>query len=146
MCNKEKFWPLLCTSVDRPELAGDSRFATFADRLARRDELTGILDEAFKADTVAGWLERLGGIVPVAPVRTPNEALSDPALAETGRIRNLRLADGDGSIKALATPIRTEPLGDDAPAPTLGQDTRRILRDAGYSDDEIDGFAKDKII
>ena len=39
MCNKEKFWPVLCERLGRPEWAADPRFRTFKDRLKHRDEV-----------------------------------------------------------------------------------------------------------
>jgi succinate--hydroxymethylglutarate CoA-transferase len=39
MCNKEKFWPILCDAIGRPEWAADPRFATFRARLAERDAI-----------------------------------------------------------------------------------------------------------
>ena len=32
MCNKQKFWPVLCGKLDRPKWANDPRFATFKAR------------------------------------------------------------------------------------------------------------------
>src|SRR5690348_9882223 len=45
-CPKEKFWVLLCDAIGRPDLAEE--FPTFADRDRRRDELSPILDQAFR--------------------------------------------------------------------------------------------------
>ena len=36
MCNKQKFWPVLCAKLGRPDWADDPRFATFKARLANR--------------------------------------------------------------------------------------------------------------
>ena len=40
MCNKQKFWPVLCEKVGRPEWSDDPRFASFKARLENRAELT----------------------------------------------------------------------------------------------------------
>ena len=40
MCNKEKFWPVLCEKLGRPEWSDDPRFASFKARLENRAELT----------------------------------------------------------------------------------------------------------
>jgi succinate---hydroxymethylglutarate CoA-transferase len=137
MCNKEKFWPMLCAEIDRPELADDPRFATFQDRLPNRDTLTGLLDEALGARPTADWLDRFAGKIPAAPVRTPREALTDPALEAGGKVQTLSLSDGGPSFRALTSPIRTSGDGEDRPCPPLGADTDAILREAGYSDSEI---------
>jgi len=38
-CNKEKFWQALLEVMELPEVVGDSRFASFGDRLAHKDVL-----------------------------------------------------------------------------------------------------------
>ena len=49
MCNKQKFWPVLCEKVGRPEWSDDARFASFKARLENRAELTRLLDAALSA-------------------------------------------------------------------------------------------------
>lgn len=93
MCNKPKFWTALCHAIGRADLASDPDYASFGDRLARREELTTILDAAFSISTPAEWLERLKGQVPVALVRTPREALLDPEARKKGRVETCCLAE-----------------------------------------------------
>jgi crotonobetainyl-CoA:carnitine CoA-transferase CaiB-like acyl-CoA transferase len=47
-----------------------------------------------------------------------------------------------GPTKALGCPIHfsSTPTRIDRPAPMLGEHTRELLREYGYSDGEIDGF------
>src|SRR3984957_13306541 len=61
MCNKQKFWPVLCGKIDRPEWANDKRFATFKARLANRATLTGLLDDALSTRSTADWLGVFAG-------------------------------------------------------------------------------------
>lgn len=137
MCNKEKFWPTLCEEIGRSDLAEDMQFATFKERLQRRDELTPILDEALMTRTTAAWLSRFAGKVPSAPVRTPREALEDPEFLKAGKVQSLTM-DGGQSYRMLRSPIKVAEERDDKPCPPLGQHTHEILRQAGYSDTEID--------
>ncbi|MCR8725790.1 CaiB/BaiF CoA transferase family protein [Frigidibacter sp. ROC022] len=136
MCNKEKFWTALCKAIDRPELAADPAYATFADRAGRREELTRILDSALQARTTADWLQRLQGVVPVAPVRTPREALMDPALRETGRVETLELPGG-AAFDVLASPLDAGDKPPSRPCPPMGTNTDEILDSAGFSEAEI---------
>lgn len=46
MCNKEKFWPLLCAAIGRPHGATDADFRSCADRLEHRARLTAMRDAA----------------------------------------------------------------------------------------------------
>ena len=145
MCNKEKFWPELCEAVGRPDLARDPRFATYADRLDRRDELTAILDEALSARTSDAWLRELRGRVPVAPIRTPRAALQDSRLEAEEKIETLAL-DGSEEFRMLRSPIRAG--GNDASraCPPMGHDTVEILQAAGYSAEDIAGFRERSLI
>lgn len=133
MCNKEKFWALLAEALGHPEWASDPRYATFAARLERRDELTAMLDAAFSREDTATWLDRLAGTVPVAPVHDVAQALDNPFVAERGGVAPFRYADGR-SVDLLASPLR---LSDAAlprrAAPALGEDTDALLGEAGYS-------------
>jgi succinate--hydroxymethylglutarate CoA-transferase len=144
MCNKEKFWTALCTEIGRPELADDPEFATFEDRLTRRDALTDLLDEALSGATTDDWLRRLRGKVPVAPVRSPREALSDPDLAAQGKIADVSLRNGS-EYRLLTAPIQAGKPEQRACSP-MGFDTDAVLRDAGFSEDEIAGYRRANLI
>ena len=61
--------------MDLPELAADARFADFEARGQHRDELLAILSGRFAERSTAEWLDRLRGIVPIAPVRSLEQAL-----------------------------------------------------------------------
>ncbi len=68
MCNKEKFWPILCERLGHPEWAEDPRFRHFKDRLEHRELVNRMLDEALSARPTAAWLAHFAGQVPAAPV------------------------------------------------------------------------------
>ncbi|MDJ0686177.1 MAG: CoA transferase [Alphaproteobacteria bacterium] len=135
MCNKEKFWPLLARAVDRPEWAQDPRYRTFADRLANRDALTQDMDAALSAATTQEWIERLGGIVPVAPVYDVAEALDSPFARERGMVVDVEHPQA-GAVGTIACPIRV--AGEDLPrgvAPGLGQHNQEYLGDRAENPD-----------
>jgi succinate--hydroxymethylglutarate CoA-transferase len=146
MCNKEKFWPILCDAIDRPEWAGDPRFATFKDRLAHRDLIADMLDEVLSAKTTAQWLERFGGRVPAAPVNDLRQALDNPFLREREAIQDLE-HPAAGTFRMLATPIRVEGSETRArPAPELGADTTDVLVELGYGPNDIERLRSGGII
>src|SRR4029077_13733187 len=100
MCNKEKFWPVLCERLGRPDWAADSRFRTFKDRLANRDPVSRLLDEALSAKTTAEWLQHFARLVRAAPVNDLKAALGTPFVAERGGIRDY------GRARMVAGPVR----------------------------------------
>jgi succinate--hydroxymethylglutarate CoA-transferase len=141
MCNKEKFWPVLCERLGRPEWADDPRFRNFKDRLANRDLVNRRLDEALSARTTADWLAHFARMVPAAPVNDLQAALDNPFVAERGLIRDY------DHVRMVAGPVRdsaAEPPRHAAPA--LGADTDEVLRDCGFSDHEIAALRADKVI
>ena len=134
MCNKEKFWPLFCDKLGRPELAGDPRFRDFKARLAHRDELTELLDGIFEARDTEDWIERLSGTVPVAPVHDVAQALDNPFVREQRRVATFRPRNAGPSVEMLTGPIRLSDM--DLPThtgPQLGEDNESILTALGYT-------------
>src|SRR3546814_9541777 len=85
MCNKEKFWGVLCDTIGRPEWSDDPRFRTFKDRLAHRDLIQEYLDSALSKKTTADWLATFAGKVPAAPILDVETALENPFVGERGK-------------------------------------------------------------
>ena len=56
MCNKQRFWPILCDAIGRCELADDPRFNDFSVRLENRKLLEALLDEVLIGRTTKEWL------------------------------------------------------------------------------------------
>jgi crotonobetainyl-CoA:carnitine CoA-transferase CaiB-like acyl-CoA transferase len=132
-CPKEKFWTLLCGAIELPELAGDPRFATFADRDTNRDELEPLLEAAFLKRTSEDWLAVLAKAgVPSSAVNGVLEAVEEARLvayehSQLGTVRQvaspLRLSDAD-------PPVR--------PAPARGEHTEEVLVElCGYSAERV---------
>ncbi|MGA9322687.1 MAG: CoA transferase [Xanthobacteraceae bacterium] len=133
MCNKEKFWPVLCDMIGRPDLATHPDFRTFKDRLANRQKVTAVLDEALSKRTTAEWLEHFAGRVPAAPVHDVASALDNPFVRDRGRIWTIA-HPARVDFKMVAAPYTCP--GDELPrkpAPALGADTDRVLRACGLS-------------
>jgi crotonobetainyl-CoA:carnitine CoA-transferase CaiB-like acyl-CoA transferase len=141
-CAKEKFWQRLVVALDRPDLADDPRFATFALRRDHAEVLLPMLEECFRHRTVADCLDPLYAAgVPCAPVNSVGEALADEQAAARGLIVETE-SDEFGTVRSLASPVRVgdEPL-DHRSAPGRGQDTDAVLGQVlGYSDDYVESL------
>jgi crotonobetainyl-CoA:carnitine CoA-transferase CaiB-like acyl-CoA transferase len=132
MCMTDKFWLELADAVGRPDLKSDKRFNTLSLRHVNRDELTEILDREFRKQPTRFWLDKLNGVLPVAPVLDVAQALDNPFLADTQMIRNVPHPAKPG-LRALANPIKINgkrleqsvcsPLGADNAA-FIGQPSR----------------------
>lgn len=146
MAQLPKFWDRLVEAIGAPELAGDPRFLTVADRLAHRVELTEALDTVFMTRTTAQWVDRLGGICPVAPVHDLAQALDNAFIRGRGMVQPVPHPCRP-DMQMLASPILMN--GERLPArhaPQLGADTAPVLLEAGYSPAEIEGFRAEGVI
>lgn len=136
MCNKEKFWPILCEKLGRPEWATDPRFHRFTDRFENRALLNAMLDDALGARPTAEWLARFAGEVPAAPVHDVRAALENPFLRERAMLRDYAPSSGT-PFQMIATPIRSTAETPTRPAPSLGADTDAVLGECGFSEAEL---------
>jgi crotonobetainyl-CoA:carnitine CoA-transferase CaiB-like acyl-CoA transferase len=146
MCMTPKFWEALLGALGKVELGADPRFASVEARRAHRDELTPLLDAAFLQDTTAHWLERLQGLLPVAPVHDLAQALDNPFAAAVGMVRTVpheRRAD----FRALANPIKLDgERPPSRPAPSLGADTDALLAELGLTSGEIAALRRSHVV
>lgn len=142
MCNKEKFWPVLCDKIGRPEWASDPRFRTFKDRLHNRDLVTEALDDALSARPTSEWMDIFAGAVPAAPVHDVGQALDSTFAASTGQIVTQRTPSG-ADIRAIGPGVRQPglpPLAHGAPA--FAHDQSEIMGELGYTADEAEALAR----
>jgi crotonobetainyl-CoA:carnitine CoA-transferase CaiB-like acyl-CoA transferase len=110
----------LCQALGRPEVAADERFATNAERVAHREELRAVLENALRTRPVAAWLDLLADArVPAGRV---NDIAGAFALAESLGLAPIVEIPRDGLAPAPLTrnPIRlseTPPAYRSAPPP-----------------------------
>jgi len=136
----EAEWHRLAGLIGRPELAGDSRFATVADRLARAEELDAIVG-AWTAEQVAGDVESLlqGHGIPAHITISSTNALADPQFAHRGHFVELpHPIHGTTVVHSSRYRLSETPAITARAAPTLGEHTEYVLREIlGYDDERL---------
>ena len=133
-------WERIVKVIERPELANDPRFTTNGERMRHLEALTPIIAGELKKRSSAEWIrlfEEAG--VPVGPVNRIGDMLADPQVAAREMVVEVEHPKA-GRTKALGHPIKFSgtPGSIERAAPLLGQHTREILGDLGYSAGEID--------
>lgn len=123
-------------AIGASHLLEDPRFATVDSRRENAVALTRILDEVFAKRDLAEWrpiLEKAG--VTFGIVSSVDEAADDPQAHEIGAI--VPFADGKGHT--VSSPFHLDHATKVAPAraPSVGQHSEQLLKEAGYSAEEI---------
>lgn len=133
-------WKRLLAVLQADDLAADPRFATNAGRMENLQEMAGRLEAIFRQRTSAEWLAALDKAgVPAGPVLTVQQMAEDPQVKARNMIIETQHAVA-GCTRALGLPVKfsTTPANVRYPAPVYGQHTREVLREAGFSEADIE--------
>ena len=141
-CAKEKFFRALAARLGMLELAADPRFASFAARDRNRQALLGILQPEFLTETTQVWLERLSGSVPIAPIRSLEEALDPAELSRRAMLASYR-HPVLGEVRSVGSAIHLSGFTPTyRPGPALDADRWAILEELGYDRARADELAE----
>lgn len=138
----EANWARIADVLGHPEWKADPRFATNSDRMRNLPALTEAMTAVLATRTRAEWLERFDAAgVPAGPVHSIGEALEHPQAQARGMVVEVEHRDA-GRTRALGCPLHfsATPTVEPKAAPALGQHSREVLREYGYSDGEIDAL------
>ena len=94
----------MCRALDQPGLSDDRRFGTNAERVARKDELSELIEKALAELPVADAGARLTTVgVPAGRVRNIGEVLDDPATTDREMVLDVPRA-GEADARVVNTP------------------------------------------
>ena len=149
-CPFEEEWEAFCRAVERPGLLSDPRFATRESRKKHDGALADELAKVFATGEPLHWEELLAA-ADVACVKAEDRGMyyffnEDPHVREMGLLTQVE-APRFGEfwryspvIDFSGTPGRV------GPGPLKGQHTRPILRELGYTDEQIEDFKQRQVV
>ncbi|HNC51579.1 MAG TPA: CaiB/BaiF CoA-transferase family protein [Accumulibacter sp.] len=135
---EKKFWDIFCDALRRPDWK-----ARHAARGAAADELRGEMEELFASRTRAEWQNFFAAVdCCVTPVLSVAEAVEHPQFGARGMTVQ---ADG---VAQFAPPLKISgwDFAVERAAPTPGEHGDEVLREAGFSADEIDALRQAAVI
>lgn len=141
-------WAPFCTAIGAPELATDERFNTNLKRLELRDQVVEILKPFLRRHTNTEW-ERIfeEHHVLFAPVNSFSGILNHPQTAANGWVAEVDHPTA-GRLREIAPVItmHNTPASIRRPPPVLGEHTREVLSENGWSDAEIDHLLGEQVV
>src|SRR5215469_9568269 len=149
-CLTEAHWRTLAKLMGHEDLIADPRCKNHGARLKIADELDAIVSDWTRSqarDAMVQLLIEKG--IPCAPVRTVEEVVADPEVAQR-RI----LIDSEyptrGKIRVAGMPIKFSDVPEKGRAtrrpPELGEHTAEVLAEIGIDADELEGLKRDGVI
>lgn len=136
----DRQWRSFFELIERPDLAGDPRFATITERTENIDDLYQIVEDALSARSSAAWLkdfESLG--IPAVPVLGIADLFDDPHLRAVDFFSRVEHPT-EGPLAVARMPITFSAGGSRPhlrPAPRLGEHGAEVLREFGFDDEEV---------
>ncbi|KAI4253792.1 MAG: hypothetical protein L6R42_007448 [Xanthoria sp. 1 TBL-2021] len=143
----DRLFGILCSSLQKPEWATDSRFNTNSVRVANRITLEALIEAETRTRTTEEWLQLLDGSgMPYAAVNDIQATMNHEHARNMIQEINHPTC---GPMKLINTPVKyshSEPSIRSAP-PTLGQHTDEILGDIlGMSEGEVGRLREEGVV
>jgi len=135
--NTQRLWKRFCEALGDPELCENADFNSPGGRMKNRDALQARIEAVLARDTTANWLPRFEAVgVPAGPLNDIAQAWDDPQVKARG------LMGEAGGRRFVKTPIKLHdtPVHLARGPGEVGEHTREVLAEAGYSTDEIEGL------
>lgn len=148
-CFSEKFWTSLCKALDRSDLEADPRTVNNIARCDNRDYVDAELQAEFDHHGIDELLALLAQYnVPAARVQDLRQALFEgPQARHNGTVVSVdHPTTGPFSMLALPINFYGTPASYDRAAPLLGEHTREMLIEFGFSADEVNTLLKADVV
>jgi crotonobetainyl-CoA:carnitine CoA-transferase CaiB-like acyl-CoA transferase len=147
--SRDEQWKALFAAVGRSDLyEDDPRFLTGAKRLENVNDLYAIVARLTPERTTAEWLELFKKLdIAAMPVNSIEDVINSRHLADV-RFFDVVEHPTEGRIFQMkpAASWSETPLEPGGPAPNLGEHTREILSEAGFTPEEVDALIAARVV
>ena len=133
---ENRFWQRLCEYLNRPD------FTPLQYDEEKRDEIISYLRQVFLTKTFAMWESELADLdICYSGIQKMQEVFEDPLFKQREMI--VDYVDKSGELKTcIGIPVKLDetPGSIRTPPSEFGEDTRAVLEETGYSEEEINRF------
>ena len=144
----QSMWEKLALLINREDLITNKLYLSNEDRIKNQESLDKIISEYMKKHNREKLLEIFNkNGVTVGPVLDISELVNHPYVNNRKIIVNLKTkSDGEIPMHEVFPRLSKSKGSIRREAPTLGQDTRKILIEIGYNKKQINKFFENKIV
>ena len=139
MSGSGRGWDRLCDALGQPDWKSRAEWKLQAGRARHRPEITEAITALIKKKPTAHWMEVFEDAgVPCGPINTIDQVFADPQVRHLGMAAPVE-SPTLGPISLVASPLNMSGLQKNirSSAPGPGSHTEEVLRDAGYSPEEL---------
>jgi len=148
----DSLWKRFCSEFGLTEFSNDSSLDTNNQRVDQKDRILPVIRAMFanmNKEQMIERLERAG--VPFAPVNRPQDLQDDPHMNATGALVEVTLSEGENAgkkIKLPAIPVEMDQqkFGVERDLPNQGFDSQEILKELGYSPEELQSMLDEDLV
>jgi crotonobetainyl-CoA:carnitine CoA-transferase CaiB-like acyl-CoA transferase len=132
-------WTRFCAAIGRPDLDAEDTYANAGTRIRERHALNALLDEHFSTRKTGEWIAVLESqdifcapVLDYEQVTTHDQVLANDYIAEIDHPKT-------GRTRVIPTPLTFSetPTDSSRREATLGEHSDEVLRESGFTDDEI---------
>ncbi len=144
----DNHWRAFCTGFGVEELLDDPALKSNPQRAQQRAKIMPIVTAKFAAESFESLVAKLEKLkLPFGPLAKPGDLFDDKQLNHDGRMLDVLLPTGKRAklpglpleMGGRKTRVRQQP-------PTMGEHTRAVLAEAGYTDVQINELIAQKIV
>jgi formyl-CoA transferase len=146
----QKIWERFANAIDAADLIKREEYATGALRSKNRDAINAELNKITEKKTSAEWLKLLNDAgVPSGPIYSIDQLFDDPQVKYLGLAAPVPTDSQDGRpLTVVSQPFTMSrtPSKMVAPPPDVGEHNDEVLKEFGFSAQEIEDLHKAKAI
>lgn len=144
----ESMWPDFCNAIEMPELIDDPLYATNDLRCKNFDSFTALMTKVMAEKKEAWLLDRFAQYkIPASRIYATLETLEHPQLLARDMV--IEVNDTNvGKFKTFGLPVKFSKTKCEIrkSSPKLGEDTVALMKEVGYTQEEIDKMIEEEIV
>jgi formyl-CoA transferase len=138
-------WARFAQAIEAPDLLSDPDYATIALRSKNRDALNAAIGTYMAKRPTAEWIEILNEAgVPCGPIYSIDQVFDDAQVKHLGIAQPL--PDGGKQLVGQPFTLSRTPSHIAARPPLVGEQTRDVLTEFGFSEQEIASLQESKVV